>query len=146
MLAEQCLGGGPDGVALLQLFAAAHGDPCALGGEAFHMVLLLLQQALGNQHGHIDVLHAHLLEFLIQNVLDILPDGIAIGPVHKDALDGRIIDQLGLFAHVGKPLGKVDLHVRDLLDLFLFRHFIFILSGFKFHRTAYFTTAGRKMQ
>jgi hypothetical protein len=44
VVAEQRLGGGADAQPLLQLLAAAHGDPGALGGEALHMVLLLLQQ------------------------------------------------------------------------------------------------------
>ena len=122
MLAEQGLGGGADAVALLQLLAAAGGDPGALGSKALHMILLLLQQALGDQHGHVDVLHAALLELRIQNVLHILPDRIAVGTVNKQTLDGGVVNELRLFAHIGEPLGKVDLHIRDLLDLLFFRH------------------------
>ena len=51
VLAEQGLGRGPDAVALLQGIAAAVGHPGALGGEALHMVLLLLQEGLGDEEG-----------------------------------------------------------------------------------------------
>ena len=57
VLAEQGLGGGADAVALLQLLAAAHGDPGALRGEALHMVLLLLKQGLRDEYGQ--VRHSH---------------------------------------------------------------------------------------
>ena len=130
VIAEQSLGGGTDGVPLLQLLAAAHGHPGALRGKALHMILLLLQQAFRDQHGHVNILHAHLLKLPIQNMLDVLPDGIAIGTVYENTLDGRIIDKLRLLAHIGEPLGEVHFHICDLFDLFLFCHFIFILSGF----------------
>ncbi len=119
VLAEQGLGGGTDAVALLQLLAAAVGDPGALGGEALHMVLLLLEQGLGDEHGQVHVLVAGLLELLVQRVLDVLPDGVAIGAVDEHALDGGVVDQLRLPAHVGVPLGKVHLHIGDLLHLLL---------------------------
>ncbi len=132
MLAEQSLGSGADGILLLQTLHTAVGDPGALGSEALDVVLLLLQQAFGDQQRHVDILHTLLLEFLIHDILDILPDGIAIRTVNEHALDGRIVDQLGLLAHVGEPLCKVDLHIGDLFNLFIFCHSIFILSGFPF--------------
>ena len=119
VLAEQGLGGGADAVALLQLLAAAVGHPGALGGEALHVVLLLLEQALGDEHGQIHVLVAGLLELLVQGVLDVLPDGVAVGAVDEHALDGGVVDELRLPAHVGVPLGEVHLHVGDLLHLLL---------------------------
>ena len=130
MLTEQSLGSGTDCVLLFQTLAAAQGDPCALGSKALNMVLLLLQQGFGNQQRHIDVLNALLLELLVHDVLDILPDGIAVGTVNEDTLDGRVVDQLCLLANVGEPLSKVDLHIGDLLNLFIFCHCIFILSVF----------------
>ena len=120
VLAEQRLGGGADAHALLQLLAAAIGDPGALGGKALHVVLLLLEQGLGNQHGQIDVLVARLLEHPVQDALEILPDGIAVGPVDKHAFDAGIVDELRLFAYVGIPLGKVHVHVGDLAHLLVF--------------------------
>ena len=119
MLAEQGLGGGADAVALLQLVGPAAGHPGALRGKALHVVLLLLKQGLGDEHGQVHVLMAGLLELRVQDVLDVFPDGVAIGPVDEHALDAGIVDELGLFAHVGEPLGEVHLHVGDLLHLLL---------------------------
>ena len=119
VLTEQGFRGGTDAVALLQLLAAAVGDPGALRGKALHMVLLLLEQGLGDQHGQIHVLVAGLLEPTVHLPLDVLPDGIAIGAVDEHALDGGVVDQFRLLAHVGVPLGEVHLHVGDLLHLLL---------------------------
>ena len=81
-----------------------------------------LQQAFGNQKGHIDILNALFLKFLVHNVLDVFPDGITVRSINENALDGRIVDQLGFCADIGKPLGKVLLHIGDLLYLFIFCH------------------------
>ena len=128
VVAKQGLGGGPDAQLLLQLLRSAHGDPGALGGEALHMVLLLLQQALRNEDRHIHILMAGLLKHPVQNRLDVLPDGVAIGPVNEHALHAGIGNELRLLAHVCVPLGKVYLHIGDLLHFLLFCHPIFILS------------------
>ena len=122
MLAEKGLRGRPDGIPFLQLVHTAMGDPRALRGKPFHMILLFLQKAFRNQQGHINIFNALFFEFLVQNILNILPDGIPVGAVNKHALDGRIVDQLCLGAHIGKPLGEIDLHIGDLLHLFLLGH------------------------
>ena len=123
VLTEQGLGGGADAVALLQLLAAAVGDPGALGGEALHVVLFLLEQALRDEHGQVHVFVAGLLKALVQLGLDVLPEGVAVGvavgAVDEHALDGGVVDELRLPAHVGVPLGEVHLHVGDLLHLLL---------------------------
>ena len=124
---EQGLRSGADAVLLLQLLTASHSHPGALRGEALYMVLLLLKQALRDEHGQIHILVARLLEFLIQLMLDIFPDGIAVGAVDKHTLDGGVINQLRLFAHVGVPLGEIRLHVGNLFNRFLvfFGHSVF---------------------
>ena len=122
MIAKQCLGGGTDAHSLFQLFIAAHGNPGTLGRKAFYMVFFLLQQAFRNQHGHIDILHAHLFEFGIHDALDVFPDCIAIGAIDEYALDGGIVNELRLFAHIGVPLGEVHLHIGDLLYFFILCH------------------------
>ena len=127
MLAEQRLAGGADAVALFQSVAAAHGHPGALRGEALHVVLLLLQEGFGDQHGQVDVLVARFLKALVQLRLNILPDGVAIGAVDEHALDGGVVDQLRLFAHIGVPLGEIHLHVGDLF------HFLFVILSHSFH-------------
>ena len=122
ILTEKGLGGRTNAVALLQLFAAAIGNPSALGSKAFHMILFLLQKALRNQHGHIHILGAGLLKLRVHNPLDVFPNRIAVRPVDKHTLNGGIVDQLCLFAHIGKPLGKVYLHIGDLFHFLIFCH------------------------
>ena len=122
VLAEQRLGRRADAQALGQLLAAADRDPRALRREALDVILLLLQEAFGNKHRHGDVFMSRLLEFPVQRVHDVLPDGIAIGAHDEQALYRGIVHELRLDADVREPLGKVDLHVGDLLDFFLFGH------------------------
>ena len=124
MLTEQGLGSGTDSVLLLQALATAHGDPCTLGSKALHTIFLLLQQAFGDQQRHVDILNTLLLELLVHDVLNVLPNGIAIGAVNEDTLDGRIIDQLCLLTYVGKPLGKVYLHIGNLFNFLFFCHIV----------------------
>ena len=149
VLAEQGLGGRTDAVALLQLLAAAHGHPGALRGKALHMVLLLLEQAFGDEDGQVHVLVAQLFKAPVQLVLDVLPDGVAVGAVDEHALDGGVVDELRLFAHVGVPLGKVHLHIGDLLHLLLvfLGHFVSVLyvkMGISFSALLFYKLDGGK--
>ena len=89
---------------------------------------------------------AGLFEFPVQNPLHVLPDGIAVGTQNREALDRGVLHQFRFPADIRIPLSKINLHIGDLLDLFLFCHCIFILSGSKYCRTAYSTTFGWKMQ
>ena len=116
---EQGLRGGADAVTLLQGVAAAVGDPGALRGKALHVVLFLLEQGLRDEHGQVDVLVACLLESSVQLGLDVLPNGVAVGAVDEHALDGGVVNEFGLSAHIGVPLGEVHLHVGDLFDFLL---------------------------
>ena len=93
------------------------------------MILLLLEQTLGDQHGHGHIGVAGALKVGVQLLLDVLPDGIAIGTEDKHALGAGIVDELCLGADIGIPLGEVHLHIGDAFHLFLlFSHFVFILS------------------
>ena len=130
MVAEHRLAGGAHRKALLQRVAAAGGDPGDLGRKAVDQLALLLQQALGDEHGHGHVLMAGGLEAGVQIFLDVFPDGVAIGAQHNKALDAGILDQLGLRADVGVPLGEVDLLSGDRLD-----HFFLIVCHFSFPHT-----------
>ena len=130
MVAEHRLAGGAHRKALLQRVAAAGGDPGDLGRKAVDQLALLLQQALGDEHRHGHVLMAGGLEAGVQIFLDVFPDGVAIGAQHNKALDAGILDQLGLRADVGVPLGEVDLLSGDRLD-----HFFLIVCHFSFPHT-----------
>ena len=50
--------------------------PGDLGSEAFNVVLLALQHILGNEQGERTVLDSHLLDLLVEPVLDLLPDEV----------------------------------------------------------------------
>ena len=113
VVAEHGLRGGPEGQPLLQLLAAAHGDPRHLRGEALHQLALLLQQALRDQHRHRHVDVSGLFEHPVHDALDVLPDGVAVGPQDHEALHGGVVHQLRLQADVGVPLGEVHLHGGD---------------------------------
>ena len=117
VVTEQGLRRGADAHTLVQLLAAAIGHPGALGGEALHMVLLLLEQGLGDQHGHGHVGVPRLLKAAVQICLNILPDGIAVGAEDKHSLGLGVADELRLGTHVGVPLGKVHIHIGDLAHL-----------------------------
>ena len=117
--AEDGLRRGADGQALGQGLAAALGDPSALRRKALDVVGLLHEQALGQEHGHVDVLVPGLLELGVQVLLDQLPDAVAIGLDDHAAAHGRIVDHVGLADHVRVPLGEVHVAGRDLLDEFL---------------------------
>lgn len=118
MVAEHRLAGGAHRKALFQRVTAASRDPGDLGGEAVDQLALLLQQALGDEHGHGHVLMAGGLKAGVQVLLDVLPDGVAIGTQHHEALDAGILDQLGLGADIGIPLGEIDLLCGDRFDHF----------------------------
>ena len=126
VVAEEGLGGGPDAQALGQLLAAAYSDPGALGGKALHMVLLLLEQALGDEHGHGDVLVSVTLEHSVQLMLNVFPDGVAVRAHNEAALDTGVVHQLSLGAHIGEPLGEIYLHVGDLFNFLVFCHNLFL--------------------
>ena len=122
MVAEKRLAGGAHTQPFGQLLASAHGDPCALGSKALHMIFLFLQQGFGDQQRHGDVLVPQFLETAVQIILDVLPDRVAVGTQDKQALHTGIVHQLRLDAHVGEPLGKVLLHIGDLFYVFFFGH------------------------
>ena len=122
VIAEQRLRGRADAQTLRQLLAAADRDPRALRREALDVILFLLQQALRDEHGHGDVGVPVALEHAVEDLLDILPNRVAVGAHDVAALDSGIIDKLRLGAHVGEPLGEVLLHVGYLFYLLVFRH------------------------
>ena len=122
MLTEQGLGSGADGVPLLSLVNTAVGNPGTLGSEAFHMILFLLQKAFRDQQRHVHIFYALGLKHLVHNMLNVFPNSIAVGTVNEHALNGRIVNELCLGAHIGEPLGKVHFHIGDLLNLFIFCH------------------------
>ena len=118
MLAEQGLGGGPYAQPLAELFGAAYGHPGALGRESLDVILLLLQQALGDEHRHIYVLVTGLLEAAVHITLHILPDSVAVGPDDHAAFNVAVVDQLGLLDYIRIPFSEIFVAAGDGLDHF----------------------------
>ena len=122
VLAEESLRGGAYAQPLGQLLTAANRHPGALGGETLYVVLLLLEQALGYEHGHGNIRVPGLLEFPVQRSLDVFPNRVAVGSQNKEPLYARIVHELRLGADVCEPLGKIDFHVGYLFYLLILRH------------------------
>ena len=122
MIAEQRLGGGADAQALRQLLAAADRDPCALRRKALDVILFLLQQAFGDEHGHGHVLVTVCLEHPVKLLLNIFPNGVTVRAQNEKSLYPGVIDKLRLGAYVGKPLGKILLHIGYLFNLLFLCH------------------------
>ena len=55
------------------------GHPGDLGSEALNVILLALQHILGNEQGERAVLDTHLLDLLVEPVLNLLPDEVRSG-------------------------------------------------------------------
>ena len=88
---------------------------------------------------------ASLFEFAVHDALDVLPDRVAVGAQDREALDGRILDQLRLAADIGVPLGKIDLHIGDLLDFLFFRHIVSSFRKYFFSQWIYFITLVKRL-
>ena len=100
------------------------------------MILFLLKQAFGDEHGHGNILMSALFEHPVKLLLYILPNGIAVRSKDQKALNAGIIDKLRLGANIGEPLGEILLHVSYLFNFFILCHydFSFILITKLFYR------------
>ena len=64
-------------------------------GKSFHMFGFFTQKRFRNQQREISVLHAGLLEFIIQHTLHLLPNGITIRLYHHTSSYIRLFGQIG---------------------------------------------------
>ncbi len=122
VIAEKRLGGRAYAQPFRQLLRAADRYPCALWREALNVILFLLKQALGYEHGHGYVFVSALLEHPVELLLYILPNGVAVWAQDEKSFNAGVIDQLRLCAYVGEPLGEVLLHIGYLLNFFILCH------------------------
>ncbi len=83
------------------------GDHGALLGKAGHVFRFPAEEALGDEQREIGVLHAGFLEHAVQDVLHLLPDGIAVGFDDHAAANGGLLCQIGLDYQVVIPLGII---------------------------------------
>lgn len=88
------------------------------------MVLLPLQEALGDEHRHHDVFMPGFFEHAVEQVADVFPDRGAVGAHDHAAAHARVIREVGLANDISIPFGKIDIHRGDVVHhlLFVVRH------------------------
>jgi hypothetical protein len=82
---------GPHHQRLLEVLAAALGHQRQLRREALHVVRLLGDERVRDEHGEIAVLVARLLKPFVQPALNALPDGVAPRLDHHRATHGSVV-------------------------------------------------------
>ena len=86
--------GGPHHEPLFELLAAAVGDVGDLRREAFDVLGLLVEQALGDEQWKIRVDVTGRLDSAIQRLLNELPNRVPVRADNHAPFDGRIVGQL----------------------------------------------------
>ena len=108
--------GRTDDQLLLELFRASFRHPGHLRREAFDMLGLAHDQALGNEQREVRVDVPGLLEAPIEILLNQLPDGVAVRTDDHAALDRRVVGQLRAPDDVQIPAGEILGLTGDLGD------------------------------
>ena len=98
---------------VLQPVVGHHG---ALLGEALDVVRLLGKERLGDEEREVGVLMSRILEHLVQSVVHLLPDGIAVGFDDHTSAHGRILGQSRLDDQVVVPLRVVVVGLGQLFE------------------------------
>ena len=113
--------GGADNQLLLQAGSRVHhhtvvrvvgletvmGNHGAFLGEALHMLGFLAQERLGYEQGKICVLHASLLEHVVQDALHLFPNGISIGFYDHAASHVGLLGEVGFHDQFVVPAGVI---------------------------------------
>src|SRR5438270_13158649 len=84
------------------------------------MFRLLLQEAARNQWWKVGVEHSRFFKARIQEVLNVLPDGITIRPDNHTTTYRSIVSQFSFTYYLVVPHGKIVVVVDDLLDILFF--------------------------
>ena len=98
---------------VLQTVVRHHG---ALLGKALDVVGLLREERLGDEQREIGVLMPRILKHLVQRVVHLLPDGIAIGFDDHTTAYGRILGQPRLHDQIVVPLRVVLVRLGEVLE------------------------------
>ena len=123
---------------LLELRIGVHDDPLALGivlqavvrhhgallGEALDVVRLLREEGLGNEEREVGVLVSRLLEHLVQRIVHLLPDGVAVGFDDHATADGGVFRQPGFHHQVVVPLRVVLVRLGEVFELLCHNYFV----------------------
>ena len=118
MLAEESLGGRTNTEPVLKLLISSVSYPCNFRSKALNVILFLLKKAFRNEHRHTNVFVAGFLEHSIKDMLNVLPDSIAVRANYHTALNAGIFDEFGFFADVSVPLREILVHRGDRSDHF----------------------------
>ena len=83
------------------------GNPCDFWDESFKVFGFFFQEAFGYEHGEVDVAVACLLDFLVENLLNLLPNSVGVFAYDHAALDGRVVCHSRLHDDFRVPFGEV---------------------------------------
>ena len=76
-------------------------------GESLHMLCLAAEERLGDEQGEVGILSPRLLEHLIQLLLHLLPDGVAVRLDDHTASHSRLLGKVCLHYQVVEPLAVI---------------------------------------
>ena len=116
MLAEENLTRRAYAQALTQLLAAAFRYPGHFRRKALYVVFFLLQEGFRDEQRHVNVLVTRRLKAIVQFMLNVFPDRVAVRLDDHAAFYAGVIHQLGFFNNIGVPFGKVNVHGSDVVD------------------------------
>ena len=85
-----------DAEGLCKLFPARVRDNGDFGRKAFDVLRLLRHERHGDKEREVSVFMPRLLEALVELFLDVFPDGVSVRADDHRALDGAVVDELGL--------------------------------------------------
>ena len=80
--------------------------------------IFLLLEGIRTSGVHIYVFNAAILEARIENLLNVLPDGVAVRANDHTALYAGVINEVGLLYDVRVPFCKILVHRGNLLNKF----------------------------
>ena len=116
MLAEENFTRRAYAQALTQLLAAAFRYPGHFRRKALYVVFFLLQEGFRDEQRHVNVLVTRRLKAIVQFMLNVFPDRVAVRLDDHAAFYAGVIHQLGFFNNIGVPFGKVNVHGSDVVD------------------------------
>ena len=115
---------GPHRPRLLQLLAAAAGDPGHLRGESLDVLGLALQHRFRDEEREVGVLDAGRLDPGVEPVHHPLPQPIAVGPDHLAAAHRAIVGQLRLAHDLDVPAVEIVFLIDQFFDVASFGHLV----------------------
>ena len=114
---HDCLRGGSDSNWLLQIALSTLGYPGDLSSEPFHMLFLFAERLFCDKHWEVAILHAIILEPLVHEALNLLPDKVRNRSQNITPRNVVVLNHVRLSNHLLIPFGEVLFF--GILDAFL---------------------------